>query len=271
MNDLKLIKSEHFGEIEADIFSNGTDMFMTISQLAGCLEYADKRAIEKLLERNEYLKNKEFSFIQKVPYAVGGTQNTRTFTEDGIYEVTMLSGQPKAKEFRAWIRGILKALRSGTAKLVALPQDYPSALRALADEAEKNFALAAENESQKQIIADFEPVKQYVDTILDSKGTLAVSQIAADYDMSPQALNKILHEERVQRKVNGQWILYRDHMGMGYTKSAPITITRSDGRPDIISQTQWTQKGRLFIHEILTKRGIVAIIDRKLAGEQIAI
>lgn len=122
MSELKLVKSEQFGEIEADIYSNGNEMFMTISQLAACLEYADKRAIEKLLERNDYLKNKEFSFIQKVPYTAGGTQNTRTFTEDGIYEVTMLSGQPKAKEFRAWIRRILKALRSGDAKLVGMTE-----------------------------------------------------------------------------------------------------------------------------------------------------
>lgn len=117
MNNLTLVKSEHFGEIEADIYSNGDDMFMTINQLADCLEYADKKGVEKLIDRNPYLKKEEFSFIQKVPLIMGGTQNTRTFTEDGIYEVTMLSGQPKAKEFRTWIRGVLKALRRGEVKM----------------------------------------------------------------------------------------------------------------------------------------------------------
>ena len=53
---------------------------------------------------------------------MGGAQNTRTFIEDGIYEVTMLSKQEKAKEFRAWVRGILKALRSGKAKLVGMTE-----------------------------------------------------------------------------------------------------------------------------------------------------
>lgn len=123
MGILELVKAERFGDVEADIYSNGTEMFMTISQLAACLEYADKRAIEKLLERNEYLKEEQFSFIQKVPYTTGGTQQTRTFTEDGIYEVTMLSKQPKAREFRAWIRGILKALRRGEAQIVPMT-DY---------------------------------------------------------------------------------------------------------------------------------------------------
>ena len=123
MAALTLVKAEHFGEIEADIYSNGEEMFMTINQLAACLEYADKKMVENIIARNPYLKNAEFSFMQKVPLTAGGTQQTRTFTEDGIYEVTMLSKQPKAREFRAWIRGILKALRKGEAKIVPMT-DY---------------------------------------------------------------------------------------------------------------------------------------------------
>lgn len=148
----------------------------------------------------------------------------------------------------------------------ALPQDYPSALRALADKAERVLALESENERQKQVIADFEPIRQYVDTILESAATLTITQIAADYDLSARTLNKILNEEGVQHMVNGQWILYKRHMGMGYTKSKTIQFNRSDGTPDTKMSTQWTQKGRLFLHNILTARGITAIMDRTLAG-----
>lgn len=144
----------------------------------------------------------------------------------------------------------------------ALPKDYPSALRALADAEEKRLVLAAENEVQRQAIADFQPIKQYVDTILSSTRTLATTQIAADYDMSAKRLNKILHEEGVQHYVNGQWILYKQYMGHGYTRSKTINITRSDGQPDAVLSTEWTQKGRLLIHEILTARGILAMMDR---------
>lgn len=146
-----------------------------------------------------------------------------------------------------------------------LPKDYPSALRALADAEEKRVALAAENEAQRQAIADFQPIKQYVDTILSSQKTLTTTQIAADYDMTARKLNKILHEEGIQRYVNGQWILYKQYMGKGYTKSKTINIIRSDGRPDTVLNTEWTQKGRLLIHEILTARGIQAVMDRQAA------
>lgn len=144
----------------------------------------------------------------------------------------------------------------------ALPKDYPSALRALADAEEKRLALVAENEVQRQVIADFQPIKQYVDTILSSNGVMATSQIAADYDISARKLNKILHEEGIQRNVGGQWILYQKYMGKGYTKSETIPITHSDGTPGTKMFTKWTQKGRLLIHEILTKRGILAAMDK---------
>lgn len=128
---------------------------------------------------------------------------------------------------------------------------------------EQNTALLAENEQQRQVIADFEPVKQYVDTILESTGVLATTQIAADYGLSAKALNRILHDAGVQYKVNRQWILYSQFMGKGYTKSRTIPITLKDGTSNTKMLTYWTQKGRLMIHEILTNRGIVALMDRK--------
>ena len=144
-----------------------------------------------------------------------------------------------------------------------LPKDYPSALRALADAEEKRMALEAENERQRQAIADFEPIRQYVDSILESSGIMATSQIAADYGLSARKLNAILNEAGIQRNVNGQWILYKKYMGKGYTKSKTIHFARSDGREDTKMQTYWTQKGRLLIHETLTQRGIVAVMDQK--------
>lgn len=112
---------------------------------------------------------------------------------------------------------------------------------------------------QEQQIAEFQPVRDYVDEILSSTSTLTTTQVAADYDLSARALNKILHEAKLQRNVNGQWILYKSEMGKGYTKSETFTFTRTDGRLDSKIQTKWTQKGRLRIHEILTAKGINAV------------
>lgn len=122
MKDLQLIKSEKFGEVECDIYSNEKEMFMTIRQLSECLGYKEKDGIKKIVRRNEYLKEKEFSQVVTINFGEGGqidtTQETRVFTEDGIYEVTMLAKTEKAKEFRAFIRKLLKSLRNGEAKII---------------------------------------------------------------------------------------------------------------------------------------------------------
>ena len=86
-------------------------------------------------------------------------------------------------------------------------------------------------------------------------------QIAADYGMTADKLNKILYEERMHHRNGKQWILYANHMGMGCTKSETILIIRSDGRPHTNLFTKWTQKGRLMINEVLNQRGIYANID----------
>ena len=94
-----------------------------------------------------------------------------------------------------------------------------------------------------------------------SKSCLAITQIAADYGLSAQELNKILHEAGLQRKVGDQWILYKQHMAKGFTKSETFTFCRSDGRLDSKITTKWTQKGRLEIHSILTKLNIHAVCE----------
>ena len=99
--------------------------------------------------------------------------------------------------------------------------------------------------------------------MLIQKGCVLISQIAEDYGMSAKALNKLLHEEGVQYNMGGQWLLYKEHQNKGLTRSETVRITRSDGRPDTVIHTKWTQKGRLYINQILEKRGIVARMDRE--------
>lgn len=122
MNELTLIKSADFGGIQCDFYGKGNEVYMTIAQLSECLGYASRKSVEKLIERNIYLKQPEFSVTDNLSATDGKTYGTRIFTEDGIYEVTMLSKTEKAKEFRAWVRAILKSLRTGKAKLVGMTE-----------------------------------------------------------------------------------------------------------------------------------------------------
>ena len=192
--------------------------------------------------------------------------------ESGLYALVLSSKLPGAKEFRRWATSeVLPSVRKHGAymtpdtidKMIASPEFGIKLLTALKEERAKRSALEVTVETQRQTIADFAPIQQYVDTILSSPRTMTTTQIAADYDLTANKLNKILHEEGVQRKVGGQWVLYKHHMGNGYTKSETISITRSDGTPDTVMHTKWSQKGRLMIHNILERRGIKAAMDKE--------
>src|SRR5690625_2955514 len=52
------------------------------------------------------------------------TREVRIFNEDGIYEITMLSKKPKAREFRSFVRKLLKKLRKGEYQVVKPQTDY---------------------------------------------------------------------------------------------------------------------------------------------------
>lgn len=253
MNELKIFENRKFGEVRT-IEEDGKVLFCG-SDVAKALGYSNPR---------DALSRHCRGVVKRDTPTESGTQEMSFIPEGDIYRLAARSKLPGAEEFERWVFDeVVPSIRRTGAYM--MPQDYPSALRALADAEEKKMRLLAENQRQAQIIADFEPVRQYVDTILESPAVLATGQIAADYDLSANRLNKILHEEGVQHKVNGQWILYKKHMGKGYTKSRTTPITHSSGQQDIKMHTYWTQKGRMMIHNILTARGILAVMDRDRA------
>ena len=253
MNELTIFENPEFGAIRT-VELDG-EPWLVGKDVAEALGYTNPR--KALIDHVD----DEDKGVTKC-YTPGGDQDMTIINESGLYSLVLSSKLPTARKFRRWVTSeILPSIRKTGG--YNLPKDYPSALRALADTEEKRLALLAENEAQRQVIADFEPVRQYVDTILHSKGSLATSQIAADYGISARALNRILHEEGIQHKVNSQWILYREHMGKGWTDSRTIQFIHSDGRPDAKMMTYWTQKGRMMIHNLLARRGIVPVMDRE--------
>lgn len=212
--------------------------------------------------RNAIAKHVDIEDKKDAPIrgSLGGTQKMTIINESGLYSLIFSSKLESAKRFKRWVTSeVLPAIRKHgiyatdnvIEQTIQNPDYIITVLTEYKKEKEQNLLL-------QQEIGELKPKADYVDEILKSPGTMTITQIAADYGLSAQKLNKLLHKARIQRRVGKQWILYTDHMNKGYTKSETINIVRSDGTPDTQPQTKWTQKGRLKIHEILTDFGYEA-------------
>lgn len=130
-------------------------------------------------------------------------------------------------------------------------------------EQQEKQLLIAENSVKDQLIGELKPKADYTDKILQSTGLMTITQIAKDYGMSAQKMNAILHELKVQYSQNRQWLLYSKYHAEGYTHSETIPITHSDGTPGTKLNTKWTQKGRLFLYQLLKKNSILPTIEKR--------
>mgnify|MGYP000949629847 FL=1 len=183
-------------------------------------------------------------------------------TESGVYKLVFKSNKPQAERFSNWVTDeVLPSIRKHGAYLtpdkveevLLNPDTIIKIAKNLKEEQEKRRQLEIENNELK-------PKANYCEQVLQSEKAVVTTQIAKDYGMSPQALNSILHELGVQYKVDGQWVLYSKYQDKGYTKSC--TVIDRFGEPRM--QTKWTQKGRLFIYQMLKTIGVLPNMEKEL-------
>lgn len=196
----------------------------------------------------------------------GGIQMVNFVTEDGLYDVILDSRKPEAKRFRKWVTSeVLPTIRKHGAymtkdaleRAITEPDFLIQLATTLKEEKAKRLEAEQQCEAQKQIIGDLEKKVSYLDLILSSTSTMTITQIAQDYGMSGQRMNKLLHGLRIQYKVGEQWILYAEYKDKCYVSSETIYFMTNEGIPCTTLNTKWTQKGRLFLYDILKKEGIL--------------
>lgn len=81
--------------------------------------------------------------------------------------------------------------------------------------------------------------------------------------MSAVEFNKILHSLKIQYKQSGQWFLYEKYQRCGYTHSKTTNYIRKDGSLGSNLNTEWTQKGRIFLYNKLKENKILPLIEKE--------
>ena len=213
-----------------------------------------------------FKENEDFVLVAQ-KRATNNPKNPVTEVNDHIIkldmakEIAMIQRTKKGKEIREYFIQVEKEWNSPE-KVMARALIFSNNKINLLQE--QNNQLLLENKMSEQMINELKPKADYTDIILKNKSTVTITQIAKDYGMSGQKMNKILADLRVQYKLGTQWLLYSKYQSEGYTHSQTINITRADGRPDITMETKWTQKGRLFLYNFLKEKEILPVIEREL-------
>ena len=259
------------------------DERMTSLQIAEVTGKAHKnvmQAIRKMETAWVKVQGLKFQLLQKEVEVNNGGHKMQPYysltKEECLYIATKFNDEARAKLVRRW-----KELEE--AHRPAVPQNYLEALKAMVRIEEQKQQLAIENQKQQEQIADISrenvelgnkitemlPKVSYYDKILESKSTMTVTQIAQDYGMSAVKMNRILAELKIQRKVQGQWILYNNYVPCGYVHSKAVDIVRADGRRDVKYNTEWTVKGRIFLYNKLKESNIIPLIEQDIKKEPV--
>ena len=176
-------------------------------------------------------------------------------------ELCMIQRSEAGRKFRQYFIKVEEAWNSPEAVMARALQFANNQLSLVK---KQNLELLETVAVQNQQIAEMKPKASYYDVVLNCKDLVAISVIAKDYGWTANHMNQYLHEKGIQFKQGKKiWLLYKEYAEMGLTSTKTHTYSGSDGSTHSKSNTYWTQKGRLFIYDLLKKDGILPIMEQE--------
>ena len=261
MSKLKIFENSEFGEIRT--VEIGGEPWFVGKDVAEVLGYTDlSHAVLDHVDEEDRMNSKTQGQIDLEL----GQRGTWLINESGLYSLILSSKLPNAKAFKMWVTSeVLPSIRKhglyAIDDILENPDIAIQALTKLKEERAARKALELDNQVKSQQIAELQPKATYYDLILQCKDLLSVTEIAKDYGLSAKAMNTMLHNLGVQFNQSGVWFLYAKYQHEGYTQTKTQNYNRPDGTQGSKVHTYWTQKGRLFIYNLLKSEGVLPNIE----------
>lgn len=184
-------------------------------------------------------------------------------TLDMAKELCMIQRSEKGKEFRQYF---LEVEKNWNSPKTVMSRALEFARIELDKIKSKNTQLETTVAVQTQQISELTPKASYYDVILNCKDLVSTTEIAKDYGKSAKWLNELLHNIGIQFKQGGIWLLYQKYAECGYTSTKTHNYLDNNGQNHAKVHTYWTQKGRIFIYDLLKSRNILPTVERNLKG-----
>jgi prophage antirepressor-like protein len=265
MKDLQLFKHSEFGELGVLII-HGREYFPATA-CAKTLGYSN--ANDAIIRHCKGVVKHE-AWVQTGLKADGSPamrENSANYiTEGDLYRLIIRSKLPEAERFERWVFDeVLPSIRKVGAyatpeaaeKLLNNPDFLIEALNEIK-------AIRARNAELNATVIEMKPKAGYFDVILSTKDAVSATVIAKDYGKSAIWLNNYLHSLGVQFKRCGIWLPYQKYADDGYVCSQTHSYLGSDSEPRSRVHTYWTQKGRLFIYNLLKSHGHLPLTEQNI-------
>ena len=182
-------------------------------------------------------------------------------TIDMAKQLCMIQRTDIGRKFRQYFIQVEEAWNSPEAIMARALQFANQQLALLRHQ---NMELTDTIAVQNQQILEMKPKVSYYDVVLNCKDLISTSAIAKDYGKSAIWMNRYLHEKGVQFKQGDIWLLYQKYAQKGYTSTKTHSYPGTDGETHTKVHTYWTQKGRLFIYELMKSDGYMPLIEMEV-------
>lgn len=182
-------------------------------------------------------------------------------TIDMAKQLCMIQRTDIGRKFRQYFIQVEEAWNSPEAVMARALQFANQQLTLLKHQ---NMELTDTIAVQNQQILEMKPKVSYYDVVLNCKDLISTSAIAKDYGKSAIWMNRYLHEKGVQFKQGDIWLLYQKYAQKGYTSTKTHSYPGTDGEIHTKVHTYWTQKGRLFIYELMKSDSMMPLIEQEV-------
>lgn len=239
--------------MEALVKTNSTGKNVTTSLIIAEIFGKEHRNVCRDIETLDCPSDFNVLNFERISYTDSMNREQRAYelTKDGFSFLVMGYTGAKAARFK------VDFINEFNKREDMLKSDDYILFRASQIQEKKILALEAELSQKQQVleiqegqIKELAPKAEYTETVLMSTETYATTRIAQELGVSAIALNKRLHEMRIQRKVDTQWVLYTQYLDKGFAKSHTVPYMKTNGEIGTNTQTVWTEKGRQFIHSL---------------------
>ena len=231
-----------YGNIESPLF--------LAKNVAEWIDYSKSNGKYKLSQMTNTVDDDEKGVYNVATQ--GGIQESVFLTEDGLYEVCMLSRKPIAKTMRKAIKAYLKSIRITGAAI------QPGRESEMIDKYFPSFSEETKEQMVKDLLEKNQELTQFYNDLINTDGLMDMNSVGKELKIGEYALFQFLRDKKVffynKDRVNLPYERFRKE-----NKFAVKEVVCRDGRYRTV--TYATRKGLDYIRKLLHKDGYYTVTE----------